>query len=108
VQAPSGAAPTERIAGSAILYMLTSGQVSKLHKIKADECWQFLLGDPITVVELDPVTKQVITTVLGRDILNGQKLFHCVPANRYFGAYANKGLLSGPFFCLLSASTHLC
>ncbi len=103
---PSSYGGVSRLAASAIFYMLTAGQVSKFHILKADEGWQFLLGEPITIVELDPTTKQLVSTVMGRDLLHGQKLFYAVKAGRWFGAYANSGTRYGLVSCTLTPEWH--
>ena len=47
--------------------------------------WHFYLGAPLTVVELaeDTVTR----TVLGSDVLGGQRLQHVVPGGTWFGCH---------------------
>jgi hypothetical protein len=43
---------TERSVCTAILYLLTAGQRSRLHRLDADELWHFHRGDPLHVIEL--------------------------------------------------------
>jgi predicted cupin superfamily sugar epimerase len=43
---------TKRSVCTAILYLLRSGERSRLHRIDADELWHFHRGDPLHVVEL--------------------------------------------------------
>lgn len=50
VTAPYG----ERSAMTAIKFLVTPGSVSRFHKIRADEVWNFYEGEPLTVVELVP------------------------------------------------------
>ena len=45
VSTPSG----ERNASTAIYFLITPGNVSRLHRIKSDEAWHFYLGGPMTV-----------------------------------------------------------
>lgn len=76
----------DRAASTAILFLLPNGSRSHLHRIKSDEIWHFHLGGPMLLVELHPDgTKN--ETVLGPDILAGQKLQHVVPAGCWFGGY---------------------
>jgi predicted cupin superfamily sugar epimerase len=70
---------------TSILFLLTRGQVSHFHRILSDELWHYYLGDPLKVYEIDSEKELKITT-LGPDILNGQYLQYCVPADRYFAS----------------------
>jgi hypothetical protein len=76
---------TTRSLSTAIYYLLPAGQRSLLHKIGADEVWHFYLGDPLLVVELQPLGPAKITR-LGPDHRNGEQLQHVVPAGTWFGA----------------------
>lgn len=40
--------------GTCIYFLMPYGQVSKFHRLTADEIWHFYQGDPITVLTLDP------------------------------------------------------
>lgn len=56
---------------TAIIFLITPGSVSRMHKIESDELWHFYLGGPMTIIEAskeDGVKK----TVLGSDVLNGE------------------------------------
>jgi uncharacterized protein len=75
---------------TAILYLLTTGAKSRLHRIASDEVWHFYMGDPLTIVQLHP-TGSVESVVLGHDILAEQRLQIIIPAGTWFGAYLNKG-----------------
>ncbi len=39
----------ERAVSSCIYYLLSSGNVSRLHRIPCAETWHFYVGEPITV-----------------------------------------------------------
>ncbi|OGR68158.1 MAG: cupin [Elusimicrobia bacterium GWC2_61_19] len=80
----------ERNFSTAIYFLLKEGQVSRLHRIKADEVWHFYAGGPLTVAGILP-DGRVEETVLGRDTAAGQKFQYAVPAGRWFGAYPNPG-----------------
>ena len=41
-----------RAASTAIYYLLTAGDRSRLHRIRSDEVWHFYQGDPSQVIEL--------------------------------------------------------
>lgn len=45
------------------------------------------MGDPLTVVELDPKAGSLRQTVLGTDLSNGQVPQHVVPPGVWFGCY---------------------
>ena len=79
-----------RSASTAIYFLITPGSVSRLHKIAADECWHFYKGGSMTVLEIDS-TGKLTRTILGHDLLNGEKVQHVVKAGTWFGSYPNKG-----------------
>jgi len=82
--------PKDMNYSTAIYYMLSGELKSTLHRLPIDEIWHFYLGGPLTIVELSP-EGDVIKTVLGTDIANGEKLQYTVPAGTWFGAYLNSG-----------------
>ena len=76
-----------RCFSTAILFLLPTGAVSKLHRIVSAECWHHYLGDPLTVLQLDrSAPGHVRRTVLGPDLLGGQRVQHVVPGGCWFGA----------------------
>jgi uncharacterized protein len=52
-------------AGTAIYFLMTSGDFSALHRLRTDEVWHFYAGDGVEHVVLDPATGRVETTRLG-------------------------------------------
>jgi predicted cupin superfamily sugar epimerase len=68
----AAAGPEGRPAGSAILFMMTDGEFSALHRLKTDELWHFHAGDPAELVRLDPHTKACLISILGPDLEGGQ------------------------------------
>ncbi len=70
-----------RPAGTCIYAMLTRDRetYSAMHRLKADEIWHFYLGDPIAMLLLH-ANGSIERTVLGQDVLGGQKLQVIVPA----------------------------
>jgi predicted cupin superfamily sugar epimerase len=86
ISTPSG----ERSVSTAIFYLLTKGQSSRLHRIKSDEMWHFYEGDPLIVFEKED-NGLIKETVLGKDLSKNQKFQYVVPANRWFGAYLPEG-----------------
>eukprot|EP00435_Cladocopium_sp_Y103_P052187 s851_g16.t1 len=99
VQGPDG----DGQALSAILYLMLSDNVSKLHRLKVDEAWHFYHGSPVTIVELDSsVAGHVRTTRLGSVEL-GLCPQYTVHAGTWFGAFpegafALVGCTCGPAF----------
>lgn len=77
-----------RAASTMIYFLLPKGQVSRLHRIDADEGWHLYLGGPLEIYELDPHEPDApprITT-LGTNLARGERPQHVVPAGRWFGA----------------------
>jgi predicted cupin superfamily sugar epimerase len=89
------AAPTDQYVGernlaTAILYLITPETFSALHRIISDEIFHFYLGDPVTMLLLNPDgTSEIIT--LGHDVLNGQRIQVTVPAGTWQGCFLNEG-----------------
>lgn len=77
-----------RSAATMIYFLLPRGQVSRLHRIDADEGWHLYLGGPLEIFELDERDPEGAprVTVLGRDLERGESPQHLVPAGRWFGA----------------------
>jgi predicted cupin superfamily sugar epimerase len=69
---------------TAILYLLTPETFSAIHRLKSDEVFHFYLGDPVTMLLLDPKGNSQIVT-LGQDILNDQKLQQMIPTGTWQG-----------------------
>ena len=81
----------ERAASTAIYFLMTPNAVSRLHRIRADECWHFYLGSPLCVVEIHADSGVLTKTVLGPDVLGGQQCQHVVKAGTWFGSYPLEG-----------------
>jgi predicted cupin superfamily sugar epimerase len=75
---------------TAILYLLTADTVSFLHRLKSDEMFHFYLGDPVTMLQLHPDGRSEII-ILGRNVLNGQKVQVIVPKGAWQGAFVKDG-----------------
>lgn len=71
-------------------YLLPEGVISPLHRMYADESWQYCLGGPLElfVISAEGSLEHI---VIGDDILSGQKLVHIVPAGHWFAARTQKG-----------------
>lgn len=89
--AGTSAAPFGRRSYStAVCFLLRRGEVSLLHRLKADEVWHFYDGGPLTVAEIAP-DGAVRETAMGRDAAAGQEFQHVVPAGSWFGAFPSEG-----------------
>jgi len=77
-----------RCASTMIYFLLPPGQVSRLHRIDADEGWHLYLGGPLMIYELNEERPHAPprTTTLGTRIDYGEQPQHVVPAGRWFGA----------------------
>lgn len=74
----------ERLVGTAILFLLQSGEQSRLHRIQSEEMWHHYSGDAVVVFEKRD--EGVAETVVGPDFSRGQTPQHVVPAGVWFGA----------------------
>jgi len=79
----------ERSAATAILFLITRSNVSRLHRIKSDEIWHFYGGSSLTVVEMDTVTLEVTHTRIGSSVSTGEVVQYVVPAGKWFGCYSD-------------------
>jgi uncharacterized protein len=74
-----------RALGTAILYLLEAGEVSRLHRVRSDETFHFHLGDPVEMLTLTPGGAATVIT-LGHDLAAGQRVQHTVPRGVWQGA----------------------
>lgn len=77
-----------RTAATMIYFLLLQGQVSRLHRIDADEGWHLYLGGALEIFEFhepEPDAAPRVTR-LGTDLARGERPQHIVPAGRWFGA----------------------
>jgi hypothetical protein len=74
-----------RAFSTAIYYLLRSGEVSRLHRLKSDELLHFHAGAPLTLHLLGP-QGGYRGAVLGPDPERGEALQFVVPAGCWFGA----------------------
>ncbi|MEM1186472.1 MAG: cupin domain-containing protein [Planctomycetota bacterium] len=85
---PGAALPTqgaERSCSTQIYYLLRSGAVSALHRVKSDEVFHHYMGDPVTQLRVDPEGRAEVV-VIGQDITIGQRPQVVVPAGWWQGA----------------------
>lgn len=74
-----------RCFATAIYFLLKSGQVSRLHRLRSDEIWHFYAGGPLTLHLLAPGA-DYRSVRLGADPDDGQQLQAVVPSGVWFGA----------------------
>ena len=95
-----------RAASTMIYFLLPAGQVSRLHRIDADEGWHHYLGGTLEIFELDEAEPdRPRVTRLCKNLAGGELPQHIVPAGRWFGAapaagapYALVGCTVAPAF----------
>lgn len=75
----------DRSMSTSIYFLLLSGQVSRLHRLRSDEIWHFYEGSPVLVHAFGPDGAYEPVT-LGRDAAAGQVFQAVVRAGRWFGA----------------------
>ncbi len=70
---------------TAILFLLKTGDKSRMHKLFSDEIYHFYEGDPIRMLQLNPDGTSH-TIILGKDIAHGQQLQVIVPKDTWQGS----------------------
>ena len=73
-------------ASTAIFYLLPRGQVSRLHRIHADEVWHFYRGDSLELLLLFPDGSDELVLLGGPDVYQT-----VVPAGTWMGARVASG-----------------
>jgi len=91
----------KRIAVSGIFFLLTKGEVSKLHRVKSDEIWHFYEGSPVELFVICE-DRKLNRFVLG-DVSENSVPMVFVPANcwqcaRSLGDYSFVGCNVAPGF----------
>ncbi len=87
-----------------VLYLLSHGQRSKLHRIKADEMWHYYLGTaPLYLVMLTDGGELSVVT-MGSQICKGEHLQFVVPGGVWFGAFMTLGSVNDAFYALVGCT----
>ena len=81
----SGGPEGTRSFGTAIYYLLSGGEVSRLHRLKSDEIFHLYAGGPLAIHLLEE-TCGYRKIMLGNDLEAGQVFQATVPAGCWFGA----------------------
>jgi predicted cupin superfamily sugar epimerase len=77
--------PADRRLYTSIYFLLRSGDISHLHRLKSDELWYFHAGSALSVHIIDE-RGAYRTEKLGLDIGNGEKPQVLVPRGSIFGS----------------------
>ena len=85
------ALPDGRPAGTAIYFLVTPEGFSALHALRTEEVWHFYAGDPVEHLMLDPATHTGAKTLLGSDVVRGQRPQLVVPGGVWQGARLTPG-----------------
>lgn len=80
------AGPEARATGTAILFLLRSGERSHWHRVDAAEIWHFHAGAPLILSIAAEATGPARDTRLGPDVLAGEAPQGIVPAGHWQAA----------------------
>ena len=99
-QVPFGAEARPRAVATSIYYLLRHGEISRWHRIDADEVWHWYEGEPLEMLRYDPRDRQLTIHRLGPVEQNTAPVFvvpaGCWQAARPLGAYALVGCTVAP------------
>lgn len=92
-----------RGASTSILFLLPAGELSRWHRVDADEHWLFHDGDALELLVADPASGAQERIVLGCDIAGGERPQAVVPrgwwqAARPLGEWTLVGCVVAPAF----------
>jgi len=92
-----------RAALTVIYFLLPGGAVSRWHRVRSDEVWQHVEGDPLELLQLPPGEWRVQRSLLCPPATDQHTLLHCVPANwwqaaRCLGSYTLVSCVVAPGF----------
>lgn len=91
----------ERPAVTSIVYLLRGGEVSRWHRVRADELWHFYEGAPLMLTRADPELEQVEDLLLApvdRGLPLAAVAAHHWQAARCSGDYSLVGCSVAPGF----------
>lgn len=78
-----------RRAYTSIYFLLRSGQISRLHRLKSDELWNYHSGSPVTIYIIDP-DGNYYEKKLGPDPDKEESFQVIIKAGSWFGATVDK------------------
>jgi uncharacterized protein len=76
-------------ASTSIYFLLTSGEISRWHRVRSEEIWHFYEGSPLELLQLTQSGTDLERIVLG-PVSDRERPVHCVPAN-YWQAARSRG-----------------
>jgi predicted cupin superfamily sugar epimerase len=76
---------SERRLATSIYYLLRSGEISKMHRLKSDELWYFHFGGSLKVIYIDHEGKK-FTKILGDNPEKAETFYLHIPAGNMFAA----------------------
>lgn len=91
--------PGKHFAGTAIYFLLTSGDISRFHRLKYDELFHFYAGDPVGWVLIHPDGRREEKR-LGPVGTDGREPQVVIPAGCWFGG----SLEPGGAYCLMGTT----
>jgi predicted cupin superfamily sugar epimerase len=102
--------PSGRLASSAIVFLLPAGQVSRWHRVDADELWHFYEGEPLELLMAESpasIQRQVLGPLSAEGLPQRAVPAHAWQAAQPLGAYSLVGCTLAPAFefsgfCLLA------
>lgn len=93
--------PGGRLVSSAIIFLLPAGQVSRWHRVDADELWHFYEGAPLELLIAESpvaIERQVLGPLLADGLPQRAVRAHAWQAARPLGAYSLVGCTLAPAF----------
>lgn len=97
---PVGYEGTRRLSTS-IYYLLRSGEISRLHRLRSDEVWYYHFGSPVKVILIDKEGNKK-SRILGPRIDKAEKLQIVIPAGTIFAAEVVESDSYSLFGCVVS------
>lgn len=97
---PVGFAGSRRLTTS-IYYLLRSGEISKLHRLRADEIWYYHYGSSLKLILIDQEGRKQ-SKILGPRIEKAESLQILIPAGTIFGAEILEDNSYSLFGCVVS------
>ena len=91
---------TRRLATS-IYYLLRSGEISKLHRLKSDELWYYHFGSSLKIIMINQ-EGQKVTKLLGPKLDRAEQLQVIIPAGTIFAAEITEQNSYSVFGCMVS------
>ena len=79
-----------RSLSTAIYFLLTAENPSRMHRVTSDEMWQFYRGDPLEMLQIHPDGSSAVIAI-GPDVAAGQRPQVLVPAGVWHGVRVAAG-----------------